>query len=147
MAGPLLVVIAGSITTWIAYTHADPLVTEDYYRKGLQAGHTIASSERASALGLQARLRYADEHIQIAMAAQAAFVPPPALRVTLSHPTRAGLDQRAILPLQGGRYAGSLRVPQSGHWLVLIEDDLQTWRLLGKAVFPLDGEISITAIE
>lgn len=148
MTGPLVVVVAGIFTAWIAYTRADPLVTEDYYRKGLQAGHTLASNERAVKLGLLSKMKFAHDRVGIALAStDTKFAPPSVLRVTLSHPTRAGMDQLSLLELKAGAYEGALRIPQAGHWLLLIEDDLQTWRLLGKVFLPTDTEITLSAIQ
>lgn len=144
MTGPLIVVVAGCFTAWIAYTKGDPLVTDDYYLKGLAAKQTLASSERAEALGLQARVRLAGDQVELRLQAiDARFAPPQHLRLTLSHPTRAGLDQIQVLELNGNVYRGPLRVPQSGHWLLQIEDDLQSWRLLGKVVLPDNADVVI----
>ena len=68
---------------------------------------------------------------------------PSALRVTLSHPTRAGLDQTQLIPREGSGYSGRLRLPAAGHWLILIEDDAKTWRLMGSVILPAAGAIVI----
>jgi hypothetical protein len=73
---------------------------------------------------------------------------PAALKLTLSHPTRANMDQTVDLTKvegqsAGQRYAGNFRLPSSGHWIVLIEDDAKTWRLFGSVVLPAPGEIVI----
>lgn len=146
MAGPFIVVIAGITTAWLAIVSNDGLVTEDYYRKGLAVGQTLASSERARALGLTAGMTLTSESATLRLAARAGadFVPPASVRVTLSHPTRAGLDQVAVLARDGQHYVGRLHVPASGHWLLLIEDDeAKSWRLMGSVVLPLSGEIVV----
>lgn len=156
MAGPLIVVVAGIVTAWIAYTRGDTVISEDYYRKGLAVQQTIASSERAEAYGLAAAVRLnAAGEIRVVLSAQThpaaggAFAPPPELRLTLSHPTRAGLDQSALLQRDGNAYVGHLHLPQSGHWLLLIESagnaaGAQPWRMLGKVILPA-GEVKISA--
>lgn len=138
MAGPVIVIVAGVFTAWIAYTYGDPLISEDYYRKGLAAPQTIASSERAYALGLEARVRLsADDAVSVVLdAANGDFKAPAEIRLTLSHPTRAGLDQTQTLYREGGAYRGRLHLPASGHWLLLIENDAQGWRMLGKVILP-----------
>lgn len=137
MCGPLIVVIAGIITTWIAYTQGDTLVTDDYYRKGLAAQQTLASSAQAETYGLQVAMRLAGDQVRIDLMAQdKGFVAPPRLRLTLTHPTRAGLDQTAVLAREGDQYRGQLHLPQSGHWLLLVEDEAGHWRLLGKVFLP-----------
>jgi hypothetical protein len=140
MAGPVIVIIAGCFTAWLAYTRGDPLVTEDYYRKGLAAQQTLASSEKARNLGLQASVRLnAEDLAQVRLeSSETGFALPASLRVTLSHPTRAGLDQSQLLQRDGNsnNYRGRLHLPQSGHWLLLIEDETAAWRLLGKVILP-----------
>jgi hypothetical protein len=61
----------------------------------------------------------------------------------LSHPTRAGLDQKSLLKPAGDAYVGNLQLPASGHWLVLIEDEAKTWRLMGSVVLPAANETLI----
>ena len=54
ISGPAVVVVAGITTAVIAMRNADPLVAEDYYRKGLEINKTL-SQERSLAPALQAR--------------------------------------------------------------------------------------------
>ena len=138
MTGPVVVIIAGIFTAWIAYTRGDPVISDDYYRKGLAAAQTLASSERAQTLGLQASVRLsADDSVSLNLSAEdKAFSAPPDIRLTLSHPTRAGLDQMQVLQREGAVYRGRLHLPASGNWLLLIESEAQGWRLLGKVILP-----------
>lgn len=148
MAGPFIVVLAGIYTAYLAVSTSDGLVADDYYRQGLSANKTIASSDYARKQGLSVGLRLAEDGVTLALrASDAAFVPPPALVVTLSHPTRAGMDQTRLLPRTGDLYSGKLRLPASGHWLVLIEDESKSWRLTGNVILPASGETIIGAAE
>ncbi|MCX8018159.1 MAG: FixH family protein, partial [Rhodocyclaceae bacterium] len=143
-AGPLIVIIAGLFTAWLAVKSSDGLVTEDYYKQGQAAGETLARSQRAETLGLTAALRVTERNLFLRLSARdAAFTPPQALRVTVSHPTRAGLDQTTRLVFDGERYTGDFLLPSSGHWLVLIEDEANTWRLMGSVLWPAAGEAII----
>ena len=144
MAGPVIVIIAGVATAWIAYATNDGLVTEDYYKKGLSANQTIARSEQATRYGLVAGLRLAGDTVSIRLQADdKAFVLPPTLVMTISHPTRAGLDQTRTLIGQGQIFTGTVRLPSAGHWLVLIEDEANQWRVMGNVVLPANGETLI----
>lgn len=141
MAGPGLVVVASFITLWLAIVSSDGLVTEEYYKKGLAINQTLALSERAKLLGLEAGLRLTLSSVSVRLSAQEpGFNPPARVRVTISHPTRAGLDQSQLLTLQDGHYSGPFRLPAAGHWLVLVEDETKTWRVLGNVVLPSAGE-------
>ncbi len=140
MAGPFIVVVAGIVTAWIAVKTSDGLVTDDYYKKGLAVNQTIAQSDRAKALGIRAEVLVTSEKLTITLGASAPkFIVPPTLRVTVSHPTRAGLDQTQILAGTGDRFEGAFRLPAAGHWLVLIEDEAKSWRLMGNVILPAAG--------
>jgi hypothetical protein len=145
MAGPAIVIVAAFGTAWLAVSTSDGLVTDDYYKRGLVVGQTIARSEVADKLGLQVRARFTAEGVDLGLTAAPgqSFTLPNALTLTLSHPTRAGLDQTVPLSLAGGHYVGKFRLPASGHWLVLVEDDAQSWRLMGNVVLPASGETVI----
>jgi hypothetical protein len=144
MLGPFIVILAGIYTAWLAMSSSDGLVTDDYYKKGLKVDQTIARSERARALGLVAAVRVTADTLSLRLsAADTAFVAPERLVVTVSHPTRAGLDQTHVMARDGGGYAAKFRLPASGHWLVQVEDEARTWRLLGNVVLPAAGEVLI----
>lgn len=143
-AGPFIVVIAGIYTAWLAVKSNDGLVTDDYYRKGLAANQTIARSEEAARMGLAAGIRIVGDTLSVRLhAGDKGFVMPPTLAVTITHPTRAGLDQSRVLARSGDLYAGEFRLPAAGHWLVLLEDERKTWRLMGNVVLPANGETLI----
>lgn len=143
-SGPLLVVIASLVSAWIAIKSSDGLVSDDYYRQGLAAQETISRSDKAVKLGLSAKLNVSAESLKVHLSANdPGYVLPKELRVTLSHPTRAGLDQTLSIPLAGTHYAGRFHLPAAGHWLILIEDDVKSWRVMGSIVLPANGEIAI----
>ncbi len=144
MTGPFIVVIAGIYTAWLAITTSDGLVTDDYYKKGLAVNQTIERNDQATKLGLVAGVRIAGDILSVRMQAQSGqFETPAAIFVTISHPTRAGLDQSRVLVRNGEVYTGEVRLPASGHWLVLLEDERKTWRLMGNVVLPANGETLI----
>lgn len=143
-AGPFIVVIAALYTAWLAVKSNDGLVTEDYYRKGLSANQTITRSEQASKMGLVAGVRIVGDVLSVRLrASDQGFVAPPTLALTISHPTRAGLDQSRVLVRNGDLYSGEVRLPAAGHWLVLLEDERKTWRLMGNVILPANGETLI----
>lgn len=147
MSGPFIVVVAALTTAWIAVKTDDGLVTADYYKKGLAINQTLISSEQARKAGLAAGIRIAGHGLSIRLqATDPAFALPSLLLVSISHPTRAGLDQTFQLTRAGDMYSSdTINLPVSGHWLVLLEDDKKTWRLLGNVVLPANGETLIGA--
>lgn len=145
MAGPFIVVVAGIVTAWLAVRSSDGLVTDDYYKQGLAAGETLERSKRAEELGISAGLRLLGDRVEIrlGMRADATATMPAVLLATLSHPTRAGIDQKARMQRSGEVYVGELNLPASGHWLLLVEDDARTWRVMGSVLLPAAGEVVI----
>ncbi len=140
MSGPFMVVVASFISAWVALSSADGLVVEDYYKKGLSANQTIAMSDRAKSLGLEVGLALSEHSISLAMTSKnKEYVLPAQINVTLAHPTRAGMDQALKLVRDGERYKGDYRLPRAGHWIVTIEDDAGSWRLMGNVVLPASG--------
>lgn len=49
LAGPALVVVASLVTFYIAMTRPDPVVTEDYYRQGIEINKRSQSAGSGSA--------------------------------------------------------------------------------------------------
>lgn len=141
MVGPFIVIVAGLTTAWLAVRSSDGLVTEDYYKQGQAAGETLSRSRHADALGLQAAIRLTESSMRVRLTSpQPDIQMPTSLSVTMSHPTRAGMDQNIVLVRDGESYAGNFRLPASGHWLVLVEDEARTWRLMGSVVLPAATE-------
>lgn len=51
IAGPALVVVAGFVTLWLALTRPDPVLTEDYYRRGLEINRSLSGAAPGAAQG------------------------------------------------------------------------------------------------
>jgi uncharacterized protein len=47
MSGPAIVIVAGAATAWLAFSGADRLVAEDYYKRGIEINRTLTREERA----------------------------------------------------------------------------------------------------
>jgi hypothetical protein len=143
-----MVIVASLVTAWIAVKSNDGLVTEDYYKQGLSVDRTLARSREAVELGLEVRVRFSGETVWLSLKSikKLPLRQPKSLSLTLSHPTRAGLDQAAVLVGNEGEYTGQLHVPASGHWLVLVEDEERTWRLMGNVQLPDQGETVIGGV-
>jgi len=54
ISGPAAVVIAALLTAWIAVSRPDPVISEDYYRQGIEINRQLAR-ERAMVPALQGR--------------------------------------------------------------------------------------------
>ena len=147
MAGPAAVLVAGAITTWIAFSTSDGLVAQDYYKQGLAVNKVLAKEEAAARLGLEARIELPGDRHRIVVNLSGAH--PPELRVRFAHATRSGFDLAlGLIRVGEGRYEAA--VPQdlpAGRWNVQIETAKGDWRLAGEwtgreASFSLGGKSS-----
>jgi hypothetical protein len=130
MSGPAAVLVAGAVTTWIAFASADGLVAEDYYKQGLAINKVLAREEAAEKLGISAEVELTGEHIRVRLAGHR----PEALFVQLAHATRAGHDQRLRLAPSGeGVYEAELGPLPAGRWHIIIEDPRSAWRIVKEA--------------
>jgi hypothetical protein len=127
MAGPAAVLVAGAITTWIAFASADGLVAEDYYKQGLAINKRIAREEEAARQGISAEVLLEKNAIRIRLSHTA----PEAIFVHLAHATRSGYDQRVRLTPNGaGVYEAALPPLAPGRWRIAIEDPRGAWRIV-----------------
>lgn len=134
MAGPFAVIIAGAVTVYLAVVSNDGLVEDDYYKQGLAVNQTSARAHQSGKLGVQAdAMQSADgRQLRLFLRAAAGTVLPPTLRLRITHPTRAGVDQDVALRGDGtGAYSGALKAPLSGRWHIALEDEKREWRLTG----------------
>jgi hypothetical protein len=134
MAGPAIVVVAGVVTAYMAFSTSDGLVADDYYKQGLTVNQTVTRNQRADELGLQAEVVRSDDGLllRVFLRARDAAVFPSALSMRITHPTRGGSDQSVVMRADGaGFYSGKLSAPLSGRWHVVLEDEKREWRLTG----------------
>jgi len=126
MSGPAAVVVAGAVTTWIAFASADGLVAEDYYKQGLAINRVLAREEAARTRGISAAVTLEGNLLRVKLSGAA----PEAIFVHLAHATRAGHDQRLRLtPGAGGAYETELPALAAGRWRAVIEDPRGSWRI------------------
>jgi hypothetical protein len=132
---PLLAVVGGIITIYLAIQSNDGLVVDDYYKKGLEINRTLERDQLAADYQLQAdvTLDETTEEVVIVLNANSNFSYPENLSVTFLHSTRAGFDKEVnMLLTQKNVYRGHLSQLHSGKWYVHIQRD--DWRLV-KAIF------------
>lgn len=119
--------VAGAITTWLAFASADGLVAEDYYKQGLGINRLLAREDTGRRLGVSADLEIEQGAVTVKMAGAA----PEALFVHLAHATRAGHDVRLRLArLPDGAYGTPLPALPAGRWHAVIEDPRASWRIV-----------------
>jgi hypothetical protein len=131
MSGPAAVLIAGAVTTWIAFASADGLVADDYYKQGLSINKRLAREEAARKQGISASVSVQGDMLRVRLTG----AHPEALFAHLAHATRAGYDQRLRLaPAGAGIYEAALPPLAAGRWIIVIEDPRGSWRITKEAL-------------
>ncbi|HZX29861.1 MAG TPA: FixH family protein [Rhodocyclaceae bacterium] len=133
MTGPLVVVVAGFVTAWLAVRSNDGLVADDYYKQGLAINQQLQRDQKAGDLGLEANVMRAGTQMRVMLAAGAGQAKwPERLVLRITHPTRAGMDHTVNLAAEGpGMFSGKLETEISGRRHVVLEDPSGQWRLQG----------------
>lgn len=136
LALPLAVVVAGFITMYIAFRHADSPVRDDYAKEGLMLRRDAGQDQAAARLGLGAQLQLAtDRHAGTAVILSlsgALTELPAALELQFIHPADAANDFIVPLARDGDRYAGVLPEDAAGHWTLELHATAAPWRLRGE---------------
>lgn len=143
-AGPLLVVIAGTVTAVIAFRSADGVVAEDYYKRGLAINQTLARTDKARDLGMAALVSYNNDtgRIRINLSGQSL---PDTLTIRLAHPVKATEDKTLIITSESrGIYEADLKLDtQTVRWDMIIETP--DWRLSGRWLNPQQQSLTLSS--
>ncbi|MDR0736349.1 MAG: FixH family protein [Zoogloeaceae bacterium] len=133
MSGPIIVVIAGIATAIIAMNvHPVAMVEDDYYKQGLAINQRLHRDKVASDLSLSAQVMLSGQEVRVFLNAADRTKLPTGLRLHFNHRTRSGQDQVVTLEAAGqGFYSGVLTAEVRGRWHVYLEDQDETWRLVG----------------
>ncbi len=149
MAGPALVVVAGTYTVWLAFSQQDALVVGDYYKQGKAINQDLRRDRLASSLGLSVSLGYdatrgllagqlrrnSDDHGRMER-----------LFVHLSHATLPEKDIRLVVqPDEFGMFQVNLPMLERSRWVVLVEGEKRDWRLAGTWGWPARREVTLSA--
>ena len=141
IGGPLLVVIAGFITLYLAIHNSDKVVAQDYYKQGLNINKTIEQDEKASALHMQGTAKFSPMGNKLSFTLSGNEHLPDTLQMTVStnyHAREFETQQKISLTRVGtSQYEGALNsaIPASiDVWHVKVETG--EWRLTGDWVDP-----------
>ncbi|HTP62886.1 MAG TPA: FixH family protein [Burkholderiales bacterium] len=127
MSGPAAVIVAGTLTTWMAFATSDGLVADDYYKRGLGINAVLGREQAAVQRGISARVERAGGEVRVVLRG----AEPPVLFLSLTHATRAGIDVRLRLERAAdGSYRAALQPLAAGHWRAAVDDPLGQWRVV-----------------
>jgi uncharacterized protein len=144
IAFPLIAVIAGFFTLYLAIISKDGLVVDDYYQKGKEINMSLARDRAAAHHGLRAgvALNAARQEVIVLLSAAKDQHLPDRINLRWLHATRAGFDHtQMLIRSPDGRYRSVIPELAPGHWYVQIE--AQDWRLQGSLHVPAETRLDL----
>ena len=144
IAFPLIAVVAGFYTLYLAIQSKDGLVVDDYYQKGKEINLSLARDRTAEQLGLHAsvHLDSAKQEVVVKLNATQPSSLPEKLDARWLHATRAGFDHTQTLARSAdGFYRAAFPELPPGHWYLQIET--RDWRLQGSLSVPSDTRFEL----
>lgn len=147
MLGPIIVIVAGVFTGYLAYTRQDAMVVGDYYKKGKAINQELKRDRVASAMRLSLAARY-DAQAGLLQGELASFGRPLAapFRLNLAHSTLPEKDVTLhITPDAQGRFAVALPQLSPARWQLVAEGGEHTWRLATTWQWPAQRGVSVDA--
>lgn len=131
MTGPAIAVVAGFATMVIAFTNADPLVVDQYYKEGLAINRVLQRDRVALLRGYRATIVLNEERTLVRVRVVGEMLPAE-LHLHFIHPTKSGLDRElSARQIQPGLYQGPVQLTDAVRWNVEVEDAQRQWRLTG----------------
>jgi hypothetical protein len=149
MLGPIIVVLAGIHTTWLAFTQQDALVVDDYYKQGKAINQDLRRDRVALARGMAAQLRYDAASGRLTGSVTSAGQPySGAIAIRLVHSTQPDKDLALTAQADSqGNFAIALPMLEIARWQVLVEGAARDWRLHGVWGWPREREIGLDAAQ
>jgi len=127
ISGPATVIVAGAITTWMAFATSDGLVVDDYYKRGLGINAVLKREQAAARRGIEARVERSGGQLLVVLRG----AEPAVLFLSLAHATRAGNDLRLRIERGAdGSYRAALPPMAAGRWRAVIDDPRGEWRVV-----------------
>jgi hypothetical protein len=147
MAGPAIVVVAGSFTFYLAASRPDAMVVDDYYKQGKAINQDLRRDRRAAELGLMLAARIDPATRTLSgniLSAQAR--PAGTMRMYLAHPTLPGKDIVLSVPYDKvGNFTVPLPNLDRARWRIVLEGEQREWRLSGSWKWPQERDIVLDA--
>lgn len=148
MLGPLVVVVAGTYTAWLAVKGQDALVVDDYYKQGRAINQDLSRDRVATSMKLAAELQYdaAAGRLTGNLSSLGQPLSTP-LVIRLIHSTMPEKD--VVLHAQSdqsGNFSTLLPMLDMARWQVQIESEKRDWRLGGEWIWPHDKKVSLKAM-
>ena len=147
MLGPAIVLVAGSVTGWLAYTRQDAMVVDDYYKRGKAINQDLRRDRVASAMRLSFAARY-DAKRGMLLGEITSFGKPLSapFHISLAHSTLPEKDIKlGAVPDAAGHFEAALPMLDRSRWQVTVEGAKGDWRLASELRWPAQQSVTIDA--
>ena len=148
MGGPLCVVCASLFTGYLAFSGADKVVTDDYYKQGLMINIDLMRDAKARDLKLHAQMKLQEQgQLQVNLQGEGQLPDKILLSVTTSDKDSALTETTRRLPLQQvapGVYQGV--VPTGSYAIMHVQLETTDWRLTGDWRQPLQTVLQLNGV-
>lgn len=151
LGGPLIVVIAGFLTFYIAWHGSDNIVSKDYYKQGVNIDKTLLQEAKAREYKMQAEVIFDRTSGKITLNLKGETNLPSAVLLTISYKTQESefeAEQKvALSQMSYGVLQGSMKIPTDNGkinldlWHIKIEG--ADWRLAADWPNPLHSSVQI----
>jgi hypothetical protein len=147
MLGPFVVVLAGVVTTWIAFTQPDALVVDDYYKQGKAINQDLRRDRVAAGMGMQAELRYEPATGNLAGSVSSQGRPLAGkLFISLVHSTQPQKDMKLTVEAdQQGQFSLAVPMLDMARWQVVMEGEQRDWRIAAVWPWPQQKTVELKA--
>jgi len=138
MALPASAVVASLTTVFIAVTHQDNLVVDDYYKQGLAINQSLKQQDAAKVLNLTADANYdpVSEKLTLLISATSP-IDDPILKLTLAHATLAERDQVIFVKRESAnKYVATLKNFKTGKWHLILAPADEHWQIKANVTLP-----------
>ncbi|WP_417658334.1 FixH family protein [Pseudidiomarina sp.] len=141
---PFSVIVAMIITLTVASSYGDnPMVVDDYYKKGRGINAQVEKVQAAQALNIEFAFNQTDNRFTLSYSSGAPSQ-LTALRVSFYHSTLADKDFSVTLTADGqGVYRGEILNNQEGKWTITITPFDNSWRVSQQVNLPAYRELAI----
>jgi len=133
---PLASVFLSSIMIYHAVTGRDSLVSDNYYKDGLDINQTINQDRLAEKLAVRAEVTIDAEGNAVINLSSLAKEPEPFLILKLVHPTLGDLDTTTKMLPTNGPYVAQVPENLSGNWYIDLYAHDESWRMRQQTTLP-----------
>lgn len=125
---PILTVIAGVTTYFIAANQPHSMVKDDYFKEGMAINQSIEKQNKAKSLNIVASVFLDEESELISLTVNANEKLSSDLEILFSHPTQAANDKLVKLnAISDNEYLGQLPKLAPANWYIRLNDAESTW--------------------